>query len=67
MAGVVLTVVGEYVPADALVHQLALGQGLLARPLRPAGAVLRDQPRDGALVQDVRRGALSRKPHRKWP
>lgn len=44
--------------ADALVDHMALGESIAAVPLGPAGAVLRDQPGDGPLVQHIRRGAL---------
>ena len=54
--GGALTVVCENLCADALVDHVALGEALSA--LGPAGALLRDQPGDGPLVQHVSGGAL---------
>lgn len=42
----------------ALIDDMALGQGVLACPVKATGAVLTDDPADGALVEDVRRCAL---------
>lgn len=47
-----LTVVGEDVAADALVHHVALGEHLVSLPLNSA-AVLRDQAGYGSLIQHV--------------
>ena len=59
-AGELLTVVGEDVAAGTLIHHVALGQGLVPLALGAAGAVLGDEARDGARVQDVCGGALWR-------
>lgn len=42
----------------ALVDDMALGQAVLPATVQPTGAVLANDPGDGAFVQDIGRRAL---------